>query len=395
MKKKSIIVFLMAIMLTGCTEQYLLQTSNFEQALVVEATITNELKHQQIKITRTFRFEEDGPQVTNGADVYISSSDGTEYEFEQNEGVYLSVSPFQAEAGKNYTLHILTSDGKSYVSTAESLTTVSNLEDVTAEVATIDGIRGVQINAKSFDPANTSKYYRFEYEETYKVIAPRWSMYDANRVQIPGAEHDGIEVVPRGPEEIKTCFSTVVSNEIIQTTTTDLSEDRVDYSVRFISDQNPIISHRYSILVRQYVQNLASYTFYKTLKELSGSESILSQNQPGFFYGNMRSEEDASEKVVGFFDVSSVSSKRIFFNYADLFPGEDLPPYFDDCSLQFFKFCFIPNDWECRGAALLSVIGQNTLLYFDHSDLDYFMVRPACGDCTEISSNVIPAFWED
>jgi hypothetical protein len=57
------------------------------------------------------------------------------------------------------------------------------------------------------------------------------------------------------------------------------------------------------------------------LKELSGSDGILSQNQPGFFFGNIKSVENPNEKVIGYFEVSSVSSQRIFFNYEDVFPG--------------------------------------------------------------------------
>jgi len=76
--------------------------------------------------------------------------------------------------------------------------------------------------------------------------------------------------------------------------------------------------NRYSIFVKQYVQNFAAHTFYQTLKDISGSESILSQTQPGFFAGNIKSDDNPNEKVIGFFDVSSVSNKRIFFNFSDL-----------------------------------------------------------------------------
>lgn len=293
-------------------------------------------------------------------------------------------------------MHITTADGKNYESRAETLTTVNTIEDVTATVENVDGQRGVQITVKNFDPTNSSKYYRYEYEETYKIIAPYWTFFKAERVPAqPGEPHDGIAVIPRGPTESKTCFKTVVSNDIIQTSTTALSEDRVNFPLRFISDQNAIISHRYSILVRQYIQNLASYTFYKTLKELSGQGSILSQNQPGFFYGNIRAVENPVEKVIGFFDVSSVSSKRIYFNYADLFPGEPLPPYFTDCTPEAFKFCFSTTDMECRGAILLSFIGLHTMLYLDDDNVYYTLVPPPCGDCNYVGSNEIPAFWQD
>lgn len=385
------------MIIISCTDPYKLQTNTFEEALVVEATITNELKSQQVKISRTYRFEDNGPTFESGAEVFITDNEGNQYDFEEQSGVYVSTSEFQAIPGRTYRLNITTNDGQSYISSTETLTTVNEMESVIPTVVTKDGQRGVQINVNSFDPVNTSKYYRYEYEETYKIISPYW---DSDRAillppEVPG-NHQEIGLVPR-TGETKTCYSTEYSNEIILTSTIGFSEDRVNFPVRFISNQNSIITHRYSILVRQYIQNLASHTFYKTLKALSGSENILSQNQPGFFYGNLKSVDNPNEKVIGFFEVSSVSSERIFFNYEDLFPGEPAPPYFVDCEIKSFWFCFISANPDCRGNQLLSAIGSNDLLYFDDyyngSYPVYKMVLPPCGDCTTFSSNIIPPFW--
>jgi len=274
---------------------------------------------------------------------------------------------------------------------------VNEMESVAPTVQVKNGERGVGLVVNSFDPTGASKYYRYEYEETYKIIAPFW---DDERTILapfqPGDLHQGILIIPR-TEEARICYKTNISDEIIQTTTTGLGEDRVNFAVRFIGVKNYIITHRYSILVRQYVQNLASYTYYKTLKNLSGSGSILSQNQPGFFYGNLKSADNPTEKVIGFFDVSTVSSKRIFFNFTDIFPNDPLPPYVSDCKVKDFKDCFSIADPECKGAALRSIIGSNSLVYVDSdgSQSHYFMVDPPCGDCTRIGSNIRPPFWTD
>jgi len=381
---------LLLVLMTSCTEQYALQTNTFEDALVVEATLTNELKKQEIKITHTYRLEEDGPKFESGANVYVTDDLGTQYDFVEDGERYLSVTDFEAVPGRTYRLNIVTAQGKTYHSTGEALSTVNPMKEMVPTVMNVNGERGVGIVVKSYDPANSSKYYRYEYEETYKVIAPMW---DDERAITDG---EGIGIIPRVGES-KTCYGTQISNEIIQTTTNTFSEDRVNFPVRFISNKNYIITHRYSIFVRQYVQSLAAYTFYKTLKEISGNGggSLLSQQQPGFFYGNMSADDNPVEKVLGFFEVASVSSDRIFFNYEDLFPGEPLPPYFRECDIRSFKFCFNFSDPDCKGAALLSVIGSNSLLYFDDSGLMYFMVPPDCGDCRLFSSNIRPLFWID
>ena len=42
--------FLLFIILFGCTEPYHLQTSNFEEALVIEATLSNELNFETVPL---------------------------------------------------------------------------------------------------------------------------------------------------------------------------------------------------------------------------------------------------------------------------------------------------------------------------------------------------------
>ncbi|MGH2664908.1 DUF4249 domain-containing protein [Flavobacterium sp.] len=392
-------LFLLLIVLaSSCTEPYALQTNTYENALVVEATITNEVKKQEIKITRTTQLEQSGPAFEADAIVYITDNMGNTYDFEELNEKYVSSVAFEALPNRIYQLHITTANGKSYTSTNEKLTTVNEIQSIIPSVVTRDGVRGVEINVNSYDPTNTSKYYRYEYEETYKVIAPEWD--DEKTIlapPVPGEPHQGILIIPR-VGETRTCFTTKNSDNILLTSTTGSSEDRVAYPIRFISNQNYIITHRYSILVRQYVQNLAAYTFYKTLKKISGNGSILSQTQPGYFNGNLKSVENPDEKVIGFFDVSTVSSKRIFFNYVDLFPGEPLPPYVTDCRIREFKNCYDQNvDPACKGAALLSVIGSGDLVYVDSdgNQTFFFMVAPPCGDCTRISSNIRPSFWID
>lgn len=386
-----LLLLILAGTVVGCTEQYALQTNTFEDALVVEATITNELKQQEIDISRTYRLEQNGPTFETGAEVFVTDNNGNRFDFVENDGKYVSSVAFAAESGKTYQLTIATTQGQTYQSTIETLSPINEMQNITVSAKVKNGQRGVAITANSFDPNNSSKYYRYEYEETYKIVTPKWDAFRA--VVEDSSPNDTIVLVPRDDKEIRTCYKTDASSDIIQTTTVGLNEDRVDFDLRFINDQNPIIAQRYSILVHQYVQSLEAYTFYKTMKDLSGSGSILSQNQPGFFSGNISNTGNPSEKVIGFFEVASVSSERIFFNYADVFPGEQLETYFVDCTSKIYKFCFVAADPECRGNQLLSIVRGEDLLYFDLQDLYYSMVLPPCGDCTTIASNIVPPFW--
>ncbi len=390
------------MILFSCTEPYLLQTSNFEEALVIEATLTNELKTQEIKLTKTYRLEENGPVFVENANVTIEDDLGNVYNFIEGDEIYESQNQFQATVGRKYKLTIIT-NGKTYTSTQEVLSTINPIQNIEIHDKTIAGVRGAEIKVKAFDPTSSSKYYRYEFEETYKIIAPKWLPYTTTVDPITKA----LIFTPR-TYEARTCYSTKKSNELLLHSTTNLSEDRVDFTVRFIPVTNPIITHRYSILVKQYIQNLASYTYYNTLKAISGSgSSILSHNQPGFFSGNITCESNPNEKVIGFFDVSSLSSQRIFFNFEDIFPNTNQPDYFFDC----YDGCLEADPFMCPGAynyCFGGGINSTCAGPFVESDLNntpqrqlyysgpnpIYLIPPPCGDCTTFSSNVVPTFWQ-
>lgn len=385
---KIVSFLLLCLSIVSCTDPYQMQTNTFEDAVVIEATITNILQKQVIKVSRTYRFEDTGPVFEEGATVSVTDSDGNLYNFIEENNTYVSTAAFQAVSGRQYQLSVTTSDGRKYVSNQEILPTVTNIESVTASAQSRDNKRGVEIRVKSFDPTNSSKYYRYEYEETYKIISPKWRPYKA---VVTGLEE--FEIVPR-TEQVQTCYSTDKSTDIILVNTNENQEDRVDFALRFISNQNYIISHRYSILVHQYVQNLHAFTFYKNLKKISESGNIFSPNQPGLISGNIKCVNSPNEKVIGFFDVSPISSKRIFFNYADLFPNEPLPPYKVNCNELQLLFCFGADPF-CHGESIMTYLRTNTMAVYEYADRpSYIFVPTPCADCTSFSSNVIPPFWE-
>ena len=386
---------MLTLISTSCLEEFDFKTESFESALVVEATLTNEMKNQEVLISRTFRFEEEGPNAETNADVRITDDLSNTYDFQEMEpGKYVSVNPFSAVPNVNYQLLITTSDGKNYTSTPTQLTNATQLDEVNVSRTTNnEGVDGIEITVDSFDPTGNSKYYRYTYEETYKIVAPKWTQLDFLVVSdTPPFE---VSTQSRTQEE-KTCYATTNSNTVIITDTNDLSEDRVsNFPIRFIANDNYIIGHRYSILVHQYIQSTAAYNFYKTLRDLSGSESIFSQNQPGFFSGNVASVTDSNEKVIGFFDVATVSSKRIFFNYQDFYPGAE-PPFISNCT-EFAPPLSSPS--MPPSSPLIDQINGGFIKYFaenenpNEAEGPYFAVSRECGDCTALGSNVVPPFW--
>jgi len=390
----------------SCVEPFDFETISFENALVVEATITNEFKNHEISLTRTFNFEEDVPPGENNAIVVVTDDLLNTYTFEEaTSGKYVSITEFSAEPNRIYELSITTQNGGTYSSRPTVLPQVTQVDDLIAIRETnSDGLDGVTIYANSFDPTGNSRYYRYEFEETYLIIAP-FAISPEEVVVLsdipPYSIETSVTTQPRSREE-RSCFNTIVSNTIIQTQTTGLQEDRVSrFPIHFLQNNDPIIRDRYSINVKQYVQSLEAFTYYKVLNELSGSESLLSQNQPGFINGNIISNENPDEKVIGFFEITSVSSKRLFFNFNDIFPDVNRPFYFTECILDSPR---LVSEADPTISPLIDLIQSNSLRHVETNtdffgniipDTPYRMVNRPCGDCTVYGSNIKPDFWID
>lgn len=386
------------LLMTSCIETFEATFEDFESAIVVEATITDKLEQQRVFLTRTFEFEDDGPSPETNASVRVEGGGNTFVFQESTPGLYISTQAFAAEPNTDYQLRIDTQNGRSYSSEQMTLPQDTQIDDLRVERVTNDlGEEGVAILVDSFDPAGNSVNYRYQYEETFKIIAPFWTPNDLERTPAGIAtEICQVSIIPDERSE-ETCFDTDFSNTIIQTSTKDLAEDRVsNFMVRFISRENYIISHRYSILVRQFVQSNEAFTFYETLNEFSGNESFFSETQPGFLEGNISSDTNTDEKVLGYFDVASVAEQRLFFNYSDLFPGEELPPYVDPCNLSAPPFRTPGNPPRCILAVqtdlgLVSYAGNNDSA--GQNEGPYFVAPNVCGDCSEIGKVEVPEFW--
>lgn len=387
---------LLAICVVSCVEPVDITTITYEDFLVVEATITNELKNQQVKLSRTFQVETDSPKTESNAVVTLEDDMQNTYTFtETSDGVYTSVNPFSAVPDRSYTLKIRTDNGRTYTSSPEKLTAITEIQDLTPILETTNqDVNGVSIYVNSFNPNNDANYYRYEYEETYQIAPPFWS--NEKLVIISDTLPYQVDVQQRTVDN-EVCYNTLYSRDILQTETASLAEDRVNYAVRFIADTDFIISKRYSILVKQYVQTFSAYTFLKTLETLSSSESLFTQTQPGFIAGNLVSETDPNDKVIGFFEISSVSEKRIFFNHGDVF-STPVPDFVESCDFA-APLLFDPMSGE---SPLIDLIKDRTHTYYKVNDLGleflegpYLMVPKICGDCTELGTNIKPAFWVD
>ena len=395
-------------------------------ALVVEAVLTDEMITQKVYLSRSsLRLDLDTDTVYNpyiplgsrpiesvdmesGATVRVVGDNGTEYQFtEGEEGIYLSNQQFALEMGVDYSLDIATSDGREYESDPLVVQGKSQITNMYAEKAISDsGEEGIAIYVDSEPQQGAPKFYRYSYEETYKIVAPYWRLYDFELTDYDNSTYPPsytLEIVEREVQN-RICYNTIASTTIEQLSTAGLPESNVSRKlVRFIGRDNFIISHRYSILVQQQVQSRDAYSFYETLKSFSQSDNVFSQIQPGAIYANVHRKDGSRESVLGYVEAVGVSDRRLFFNFDDFFPGEELPPYAFgfNCSLAtapLLRTRGCPQNLLDRiDLGLVSFYSpyNENLVPFATCPGPYVFVPRLCGDCTLLGSNVEPDFWID
>ncbi len=399
---KVLVLSMICIIFSRCVEPFEAELEDFENYLVVNSTVTNEVKHHQVLLSRTFKFEEDGPVKEENAAVKVIENGSVEYLFEETSpGLYQSVQEFAIVAGREYQLSIKTANGKSYISEKENLPDEVPIQEVsTRRIVNDDNEIGVAIIVNTFGANGNSNYYRYEYEETYRYNAPFWRQYDieVNGEIVPDPFINyGFDLVERS-EELKTCYVTSFSNSILINNTNNLEEGKVvSFLLNFIKADDIRLEDRYSILVRQFVQNLETHAFYEQLKTFSESESLFSQVQPGFITGNIVSESNKNEPVVGIFEVSSITENRIFFNREDVLEEGD-PGYVEPCEVITMKESMRETLTDFLERVRIVVVGNSLsyhslLLDFDKPEFNF--VPKSCGDCTEYGKSAPPDFWKD
>lgn len=452
MRQLNYISFIMFIALTSCVEPIdvgpmVSEATSSSGILVIEASLTDEATSQQIFISRSRSIQSDSTvnveeevlfnpntpfrsprgldvDPEEGADVELNTSVGNRIIFAESEpGIYVAPESFVAERDVGYTLNITTADGENYVSTEMRMVGSSNIDALYAERTISDsGVDGMGIFVDTSEPDNESSLYRYTFEETYKIIAPNWRpfefeiireetevIFDSNG-EVSSILYPDVRLVPKAREE-QVCFKTDPSQDILLLDASGLEGGVAKRNqVRFINSNNPIISHRYSILVRQMAVSFEAFRFYENLRNFNQGGLVFTQIQPGPLEGNI-TNESGQNKVIGFFDVSSVSSQRMYFNYEDFYPDAPLPPYFGTVTCDRFLAPILgnperdgpppPPNEQCP-QPLVERIKLGLVEWLASNDDEpgvcegpYQVTPTICGDCNIVGSNVVPGFWTE
>jgi hypothetical protein len=317
-----------------------------------------------------------------GAQVSIKGSDGSSYSLQDytGTGIYIS-SAANLDSTISYQLAINTSDGKKYLSDLVPSKTAPPIDSVTWEldIDPTTQLPTANVFVNAHDPTNNTRYYRWDYLETFKHDA----VYDA-----PWGEANGlIFPFPPGGSTYE-CWSTLPSTNILLGTSIALSQDVITHvPIASYGMNDPKMDIGNSILVRQYPLTLDEYNFWLTVQKNSQSLGGLFDLQPAQISGNIHCITNPNDPALGYISASTVQVKRIYISNKSL-PGWKSNPFIN-----------------CPQVSVLQ--DQLNLLVYNYPDTSYgpyhfggdftvyLVVAPkSCLDCRyQGGTNIKPDFW--
>src|SRR4030042_2817806 len=119
MRKLLSVIYILILILTGCEEIMDVQFEGDEKkTLVVEGQITTDTIAHQVVLSWTGDYFKKPPQeMVTGANLTLTDGNKTFNLTETHPGIYHTDPDVYGEAGKNYTLHIVLPDGRTYEGT--------------------------------------------------------------------------------------------------------------------------------------------------------------------------------------------------------------------------------------------------------------------------------------
>lgn len=375
----------MVILSAGCKEKYDSPVISPQTGyLVVEGNINSGNGTTLIRLSRTTKLDNRNLITEPGALLKVEGDDNSSYNLTDNGSGLYSANLVLNPAVK-YRLNITTSNGKKYLSDFTSVTNSPPIDSVSWKREN----DGVQIYVNSHDPSNNTKYYQWDYSETWEFHSTYATSLKYKVTNL--ANGPSYEVVYRDSTNFKsdttlyTCWQTEAASTINIGSTATLSSAVIYLPVVYVPPASQKLSYLYSIEVKQYGISKEGYEFLEKMKKNTETTGSLFDAQPSELSGNIHCVSDPNETVIGFVNVSLVQTKRIFisvndvpgWNYSELCPSTKIANVSD--SIREFGIGLLPT-YIAEASPLGTIVS-------------FYAAPPTCVDCTLRGTNIKPSFW--
>lgn len=374
---KTIWTFILLMLVTACIDPFEPVIHETSENMVIEGLLTNLEGYHKVHISRSGPYNSPKFTPESGAFVEIVHQDGHRIILPESEpGFYENFIPASfLELNKTYHVHIVTAGGREYQSRADSLLacppidTVYYQEELKETADPHYPVHGVQIYTNLKVPEGYPGNCRWTMEETWEYHSPyNIRYYYAGRIFDLGKESDSL----------KHCWKSHRVGNIYTQSTAGISGKEIrNIPLNYISNESDRLSVKYSLLVTQYSISSSAYEYWSQLQKQSQETGGLYEQQPVRITGNVYNPKNPEERVLGNFNVSSISTKRIY-----------IEEYFDFPIWSYYCELIVPDP-------LSWYISDDYPVYL-HSLLEggpFMTANDACFDCREGGGSITPPDW--
>ena len=346
-----------------------------------------------IKLTRSQKLSDTVSIPELRATVVIMNTAGIGYPLTDtgSNGIYIS-DALSLDPEQQYILAVTTADGNQYASDPITPKQAPPIDSVTWTLGFDDvaNTEAVNIYVNTHDPSGSTRFYRWDFTETWAHESLRMTVY---------LVQDKIITLVYDPAKHNWhCWSSASSINILLGSSAGLSADIISRApISRIYQNDARMDIKYSILVRQYALDTPAYDYWQQVQKQSQSLGGLFDIIPAQLTGNMHNQKVPTEPVYGYVSASSVQEKRIFISNQDVGGWKSIQQCKQDAYLvdtpredSLFYYNNDPNfAFDHFGSLPSPVPGRKPLGPYQFStSLD-------CLDCTfQGGSTVKPPFWQ-
>jgi hypothetical protein len=377
------VILIIAVLITTCVEPFTPDIKESQELMVVEGLLTDQPGYQYIYVSRSSPFSNPELLPEEQCLVMVVDDKGNSYLFsEQEPGAYSCwMTRSRLIPGTAYKLIIHAGKGKAYESDYELLQTrCPSIDSVYFEIENRETsdpeqpMQGIQFYIDLEAGEDQPRNYRWELVET-------WEYYAAHYIQY---YYDGaLHYMPDPMLYYKCWYTGRISNIYTMSTKQMLSNKIHKYPLNYVSNRTNRLRIRYSLFVKQYTLSDDAFAYWDQMRKQNQEGGGFYEKQPSQIQGNIYNIDDPDEKVLGFFNVSSATEKRIYVDDINEFnfPGPD-------CVLDtIMRLSEIP-DYISYPVYMISLSDMG-------SGPPYGIGHGMCFDCTTGGgTNVKPDFWE-
>ncbi len=184
---------------------------------------------------------------------------------------------------------------------------------------------GLQIFVNTHNPQNNTRYYKWQYKETWEFHSAylsklKYIINPSPQGDVYSLTPSVVAYYPPDPYDssIFICWQSDSSTEILLGSSAALSEDLIHLPIVTVPAGSQKLTVLYSINIIQYGWSEAGYQFLQAMKKNTENTGSVFNPLPSQLIGNIHCLSDPSKMVVGYFNVSPEQEKRFFISAADV-----------------------------------------------------------------------------